>query len=196
MKTKGLFRGKPTEEYKEFLQCWKEYCKDGFIFGSLIKTEDNRCFICITAMCSHKSIINNGITTMCEVIPETVGRFTGCYDKTKWDDLTDSEKREFYFLVRSDDGKNITYPDIESVQRLWKGKPIYEGDILKHYNDSEEGFDIGEIYYDKDFVGWRRTTQGRFLKSAVILTYKINPSCIYEVIGDIHNNPELMEVKT
>ena len=80
MKTKGLFRGKPTAEYIEYLKFWKEYCKDGFVYGSLVETEDNRCFICIRAMCSDKAIINNGITTMCEVIPETVGQNVGLPD--------------------------------------------------------------------------------------------------------------------
>lgn len=77
----NLFRGKPTEEYKDFLMCWKEHCKDGFVYGSLVVTADNRCFICVSALCSHKSIINNGITTMCEVIPETVGQYIGTTDK-------------------------------------------------------------------------------------------------------------------
>ena len=89
-----------------------------------------------------------------EVIPESVGQYTGLTDKN--------------------------------------GKKIFEGDIVKHFNNSDEEYDIGVIYFDTEFMGWRRTTQGRFHK-IIIDTYKLNPTCIYEVIGNIHDNPELLK---
>ena len=73
------------------------------------------------------------------------------------------------------------------------GKKIYEGDIVKHFNNCGDDYDIGEIYYDTEFVGWRRTTNGKFHNKTLILTYKLNPNCIYEVIGNIHDNPELLK---
>lgn len=72
------------------------------------------------------------------------------------------------------------------------GKKIFEGDIVKHFNNSDEVSDIGVIYFDTEFMGWRRTTQGRFHR-IMIDTYKINPTCIYEVIGNIHDNPDLLK---
>ena len=71
------------------------------------------------------------------------------------------------------------------------GKKIFEGDIVKHFDNSEKKkYDIGEIYYDTKLLMWRRTTQGSFHKS-LINSYKLNSDCIYEVIGNIHDNPEL-----
>lgn len=73
-----LFRGKPKNEadYQLFAQTWKDNCKDGFVFGSLVVSK-NKVYICVSALCQVNSLINNGTTTMLEVIPETVGQYTG-----------------------------------------------------------------------------------------------------------------------
>jgi len=75
-----LFRGKPTEPFKDFLTFRPEHCENGFVFGSLIVNPDGRFYICVHGICSNKSNINNGITTMVEVIPETVGQYIGLKD--------------------------------------------------------------------------------------------------------------------
>lgn len=82
-----LFRGKPKSEsdYYFFSQIWKDSCKDGFVYGSLVisKNKDlgDRYYICITALCSMNSCVNNGTTSMIEVIPKTVGQYTGQDDR-------------------------------------------------------------------------------------------------------------------
>ena len=67
------------------------------------------------------------------------------------------------------------------------GKKIFEGDVVRHFNKSDELYDVGVIYFDTTFLGWRRTTNGTFHKS-IVDTYKLDPICIYEIIGNIHDN--------
>ena len=73
------------------------------------------------------------------------------------------------------------------------GKRIFEGDIVCHYNENPftKSTDIekGEVFWDKDFCGWRRTTNHVF-HSGVVDTYRMSSQCVYEVIGNIHDNPE------
>lgn len=57
-----------------------------------------------------------------EIIRETVGQFTGVYDSTKWDELTKEEKSKFLYPKS---GKRRKKSD-------WKGKPIFEGDIVRY----------------------------------------------------------------
>lgn len=116
---------------------------------------------------------------MQEVIPETVGQFTGLYDNTKWEELTYTEKKDFYDSVKSEDDITIKYESVKKVKRLWKGKKIFEGDIVK-------GTFFGFLIPSKDFVfdiGWHQNVAG----------YKANYFDNVEVIGNIHDNSELLK---
>jgi len=53
-----------------------------------------------------------------EVIPETVGQFTGLKDNTKWEELTKEEQKKWL---------------INKTKEEWVGKEIYEGDSVKYY---------------------------------------------------------------
>lgn len=75
----GLFRGKPKYNSdgeiisSDFIKYYD------FVYGSLVVV-DEKCFICTDAdVCSN--FVNNTRATMFEVIPETVGEFTGINDK-------------------------------------------------------------------------------------------------------------------
>lgn len=96
-----------------------------------------------------------------EVIPETVGQYTGLTDKN--------------------------------------GKRIFEGDIVKHYNmfSDPEAYVIGHVYYFQDRCMWKRTTSDDFNNTGrPIDDPEIHVGSKYEVIGNIHDNPELIaEVK-
>lgn len=70
------------------------------------------------------------------------------------------------------------------------GKKIFEGDIVRHYNIDElpNEFEIGKIIFVEDECCFKRTCNNGFSKCY------ISSDCIYEVIGNIYDNPELMEV--
>ena len=78
----NLYRGIPKESFDgyAFSQIWKDNCEGSFVYGSLVISND-RYYICVSAMCKINCCINNGMTSMIEVIPESVGQFTGLTDK-------------------------------------------------------------------------------------------------------------------
>jgi len=75
------------------------------------------------------------------------------------------------------------------------GKRIFEGDIVRHHNGNpyadSDNIELGKVYWDEKYCGWRRTSNGAFHHGCVD-TYRMSPDCVYEVIGNIHDNPELL----
>lgn len=74
-------------------------------------------------------------------------------------------------------------------------KRIFEGDIVRHHNGNpyadSDNIELGKVYWDEKYCGWRRTSNGAFHHGCVD-TYRMSPDCVYEVIGNIHDNPELL----
>ena len=147
-----LFRGKPVERFITQMRITNQWDENGYVYGSLIVSED-RCYICTYAECTMNTIIGNGHATMVEVIPETVGQFTGLTDKN--------------------------------------GKKIFEGDILIHHNNNpySNRTEKGRVFWDENSCEWRRTTNGVFYLGKID-SYCLSSSCVYEIIGNIHDNSE------
>ena len=82
MMREHLYRGIPKSDSDRhfFADIWKDNCEGSFVYGSLIISND-RYYICVSALCKINCCINNGMTSMIEVIPETVGQYTGLTDK-------------------------------------------------------------------------------------------------------------------
>ena len=75
------------------------------------------------------------------------------------------------------------------------GKKIFEGDIVQHLNDNpyadESIVEMGSVFWDEEYCGWRRTSNGEFYHGKID-TYRLSKRCCNEVIGNVHDNPELI----
>lgn len=142
---KILFRGKPKNkaDYELLKTMYKDNCKDGFIYGSLVISH-GKYYICIMALCQINSLVDNGTTTMFEVIPETVGEYTWLKDKN--------------------------------------GERIFEGDIvtMPRYGSGKHK----SVVYFKN---------GKFAVNGSNYNFKDICPRNMEVIGNIHDNPELLK---
>ncbi len=172
-----LFRGKPTERFKDFLVLRKEFCENGFVYGSLV-VSSNRYYICVSGLCSSKSIINNGITTMVEVIPETIGQYTG---------LTDKNGKKIFegdIIRYADEGEYRMY--LESIECPEEYDGVDFSDMWT-IDSVVYGVEIGYPAFDLNNHEWECNGLSNLNES-----YQY----FYEVIGNIHDNPELLSGDT
>lgn len=184
---------------REVLYRAKTACGN-WVEGFLVVCEDlsggdqsNACYIIDADTAYYGHCEFDGVS---RVIPETVGQFTGLYDDTKWEELTDTEKKDFYDSVKSEDGITIKYESVEKVKRLWKGKKIFEGDYVIHKIDEGTEDEITCIEY----VGFMDGSFGFFDhivgESPTKDTFTPFEYCILEnttFCGNIHDNPELLK---
>ena len=79
------------------------------------------------------------------------------------------------------------------------GKEIYEGDIVKinahSYDFGFENDKIGEIKFLNGCFGfYRQISEQEYLFNELSIEYGYNELNYYEVIGNIYDNPKLLEV--
>lgn len=125
---------------------------------------------------------------------ETVGQFTGLYDNTKWEELSNEEQQEFM-------EQHHLHPED------WKGREIYEGDILGFTTKRKMGYQEDNVkvtlsvifgrynpddYTTSEYIGFWTDYNGYCRGS---IAYQVN-SHGAKVIGNIYDNPELMNLKS
>lgn len=123
-----------------------------------------------------------------EIIPETVGQFTGLYDSTTWEELTPEEQNAF---LHQPDGW-------ENTEDVWPGKEIYTGDIIS-YIAPDDLHAIGVVrfgnYGDTSlnvgfYVEWVKPFAAKWLRQDIRFWTIARET---RIIGNIHDNPELLE---
>ena len=146
-----LFRGIPKNDCERhlFTDIWKDNSEGSFVYGSLIISKD-RYYICVSALCAINSCINNGMTSMIEVIPESISEFTGLTDKN--------------------------------------GKKIFEGDICRNFKTGE----IVSVKWHGTMAGYVWSKKRENVKHLYEFGELFRAYDKYEVIGNIHDNPELL----
>lgn len=124
-----------------------------------------------------------------EVDEETVGQYTGLHDATKWENLPEKEQQEFLRIHKKED---------------WNGKKIFEGDIVKADNGKHSSVSVVKFgeYYPKMFYDMldifcpsmlHLNANGFYLESNKHEDMILFKSRHLVVIGNIHDNPELLK---
>lgn len=110
-------------------------------------------------------------------------QFTGLYDSTKWEELTEAERESWVMSG--------------NMPSDWKGKEIFECDIVKaeheNYHDDYEKEPeyfpyVGEVEYN---IGWQIKNINSNYKPALTNIRIVS----IKVIGNIFENSDLLEVK-
>lgn len=122
--------------------------------------------------------------------PKTVCQYTGLTDNTKWEELSDNERKKFLSKWNREENRKNAKSD-------WNGRKIFEGDIVRDifnasvvgivrygeyrntFNDDEHGGHAGF------YVEWKEKQD--FLRKDLVYWVKNS-----EFIGNIFDNPELI----
>lgn len=130
------------------------------------------------------------------VYADTVSEFTGLFDSTKWDELTEQEKTGFLEFYSENE---------------WKGKPIFEGDIVSATRtplQENERSVLGEVIFENGTFKLRifcNVLKGDFFMIANLDANGDKPTAFamennflfrgytFKVVGNIYDNPELLK---
>lgn len=164
---------------------WKELPREQWwVEGYYLNIAKINHFICTGKIKLDGAVKGIIAPEMYEIDPDTLCQYTGLNDNTKWEELTESEKELFL--------SNWNYQeDRKNKVEDWNGKKIWEHDILKAHLDESYPEDITYIK-----ILWnecRFCTNENY--SMDIETLEKWDAELFQVCGNIFDNPELLEVE-
>ena len=175
-----LYRGIPKSDIDRhfFADIWKDNCEGSFVYGSLI-IDKGKYYICVSAMCKINCCINNGMTSMIEVIPETVGQYTGLTDKN---------------------GKKIFEGDIVAIDHTLR---TYSWDEIPEAYKPRRSYSVGwnekldELNYKRNYVVEWKEKDARWILRNGSDQHDLKEMFLFfhngVIIGNIHNNPDMLK---
>lgn len=145
---------------------YKGIHEDRWVFGDLIH-KDGMIFIGLIG------------TEIFQVAKETVSEYTGMLDFTPWEDVPQAEKED---LVNNYNKSGKGNETLESFDKIWKGVPIYEHDIVECRNLFDEHIVFrGMVKHHNGCFGveFKTAKEIKFLSFNELIEYS------YRVVGNV-----------
>ena len=117
---------------------------------------------------------------------------SGCTKKTPSNVRTER-------TVKDEDGEYARTDEFDKISNKFElmqftglkdknGKEIYEGDIIKASYENED--EVGEVFYEKESAMFNIKGSSWFSEEDLLYSDRF-----YEIIGNIYENPELLEAQ-
>lgn len=177
-----LFRGKDPETGVWYEGQYIHLHKTTYCFsGSEERDAENEIHQIVFEQMTDWNLPNRHLRA--DVLPETVGQFTGRTDKNG-KRIFEGDIVEFYFFDKTRrNGELVEVKNTKTMLIVWAEQSFHMKELFRNYRLDKELGIITEIIYE--YRGDRR--QG---------VYQTNECYFVEVIGNAHDNPELLEVET
>lgn len=173
-----LFKGKNFE-----IEAWFTGIPITTHIGTFMVFEENPHY------CSQYGYME--IDGLCEVDSNTISEFTGLYDCTTWEELTEEEQEQFLLEWNCKENRNNTEDD-------WKGRKIFENDIVEFtvfdYNGIDTQYKGVVVYSGSRFMIWKSKESEYYGNDGGFdLDWVLYQDDEFKVVGNIFDDEYLLK---